>query len=397
MTTPKRKLKTPLYEKYRNRKPSASIRCKLCGGRYKNLALHLRAAHDVTTEEYREEFPDTEYFVSEDLRVEKSKQNTNYLHSQNRMLKEREIEYVKKNYLNKTRGEIAQKLNLPELTVVKIAEKYIPELKLVMREWTDEEIEYMRTHCEDLTYIEMAEHLGRNVATLRTKGHQVGITRPGPGRRAEFYSQGAPEEKINRKKIWTEKEETYLKKNHKKKTPEEMARFLGRTESGVRSRMENMGIARKHKETYSNGSRVWQDSELKYMKKHFPKKKNKEIARELDRSIFSVCHRAKLMGLKKDNAFVPWEKKEIQFLKKNYKKTTYEDLAEHFGRTLGAVQYKIEELGLVKNPPYKKWTEEEFEFLKENYHKMTKKELAKKFNCSVTAVKSRARRLGLIK
>jgi DNA-binding CsgD family transcriptional regulator len=281
--------------------------------------------------------------------------------------------------------------------VVKIAEKYIPELKLVMREWTEEEIEYMRTHSEDLTYIEMAAHLGRNVATLRTKGHQVGIKRPGPEKRAEYYEQGAPEEKINRKKIWTEKEETYLKKNHKKKTPEEMARFLGRTERGVRSRMENMGIDRKYKEAYCNGVRVWTDKEDDYLKKHFPQKKNKEIAKKINRSIHSVCHRAKLMGLKKDGAFVAWEKEEITYLKKYYKKTTYEDLAEHFGRTLGAVKYKVEELGLVKNPPYKKWTEEEYEFLRKNYHTMTKKELAEKLDCTVPAVQSRARRLGLIK
>ncbi|TWU43911.1 hypothetical protein Q31b_14430 [Novipirellula aureliae] len=41
--------------------------CRVCGRRFQNLTVHLRSAHEMSTEDYREEYPDAE-LVSERLR-----------------------------------------------------------------------------------------------------------------------------------------------------------------------------------------------------------------------------------------------------------------------------------------------------------------------------------------
>jgi hypothetical protein len=344
MTTPKRKLKTPLYEKYRNRKPSASIRCKLCGKKFKNLATHLHMAHNVTTEQYREEFPETKYFLSEDLRVEKSAQTSNYLKKAHRMLSEEEIAYVKKHFYKKTNQAIADDLGFSLPGVQHIIAKYITEKKQHDTPWKEEEIDFLIKNHTHENYATIAGKLGKSVNSVHYKAYKLGLEKGSPALPSTFYPEGAPRPGINNKRLWSEEETDYLKRHYTTSTIEEIAEFLGRSAKSIVARMIKLQLPIKE----TKNSSYWKKKEIRFVEKHYKKMTCEEMGRALGRSPKSVMHRMQRLGLYKMENRRFWTDEETEFLLKNYKKLSYRELGDTLGRSKNSIDYKMNMLGIRK-------------------------------------------------
>ncbi|NOX97580.1 MAG: hypothetical protein GXO98_05925 [Nitrospirae bacterium] len=102
-----------------------------------------------------------------------------------------------------------------------------------------------------------------------------------------------------------------------------------------------------------------------------------------------------------------WTKKEEAFLKKHYRKMSNGELAEKFSVSPESIRKKEKRLGLVREhprrkkekevarPAFRKWTKKEELYLRKYYLKETNAQLAKKFKTTSKAVEKKLWRMGL--
>jgi hypothetical protein len=344
MTRPKRKLKTPLYEKYKNKKPKKSVECKICGKRFKNLSIHIIMIHDITPDEYREEFPETEYLVSEDLRVENSIQNSDYLQEAQRKLTEEEIAYVKENFSVKTNQAIADDLGFPLYRVQNIIGKYVPEKKRHDEQWEEKEIDYIIENHTHENYATIAGKLGRSMSSVISKAHKLGLVKGTPSLPSTFYPEGAPCPGINNKRSWSQEETDYLKREYTRSTIEEMAEFLGRSAKSIVARMIKLQLSIKETESCT----YWKKEEIRFVETHYKKMTYEEMGTALGRSPKAVLHRMQRLGLNKMENRRFWTDEETDFLLTHYKRLTYHELGEKLGRSKKSIDCKMNMLGIRK-------------------------------------------------
>lgn len=392
-----RALRVPLYEKLKDQKSEKFITCNICGNKYKNLAAHLYKTHNISPEEYIIDYPETTHFLSDELRINKSLQNNNYLRHKRRMLTDDEIAFVKDNFQKMTNNEIARQLDLPLSSIQGIIKKYIPERKIDAVPWSAEDVEFLKINHKRMTYIEIAAQLGRGVETVRAKGHKLGLNRDGPSVPARFFNRGAPKPLVNNNKLWIKKEDNYLRNKYINTTIHDMARFLGRTERSVITRMDFLGLSVKDMRNRNSEVRFWSEDEILFLRKHYHDMDKDELCLVLQRTWHGIVGKARELNLRRGAGKSSWSEDEIIFLKNNYKTMTYAEIGEKLNRTKKAVMSKITELKLTKTEPYRNWTENDYAYLKKNYAAASCKQLAEYFKCSVPAVKSRIRSLGLKK
>lgn len=90
-----------------------------------------------------------------------------------------------------------------------------------------------------------------------------------------------------------------------------------------------------------------------------------------------------------------WTREEDGILKENLHKKKYKDIAIMLNRSLKAIQLRVFESGLSdKRSP--KWSRDEIYFLKSSYLKLRHKELAKKLGRTTIAVRVKLTKLRLI-
>jgi hypothetical protein len=91
-----------------------------------------------------------------------------------------------------------------------------------------------------------------------------------------------------------------------------------------------------------------------------------------------------------------WKPAELKWLEKNKKHLSLPQLASHLGRSIKSVRHKIKNMGLLpKSKPLHFWSEKDDRDLIEAYRqKMTVEDVAKKFGRSVNSVRLRANKFG---
>ena len=340
-----RVLKTFLHAKFAGKALQTHLTCELCGGKFKQLATHLHLVHHISTEEYKREYPETEYFVSEDLRVRQSEHTGNVLKKSKRVISEDEIIFLKENIAHMTKKEMAQTLAVSVHTISNLITRYVTDKKHKEKIWTNEEVEFLVENYSHSSYVEIGKKLKRSYNSVVSKAHKLGLKKHSPAQLSTFYPEGAPRADSNEGKQWSENEDDYIKKKYKVTEIEVMARFLGRTPSSVLNRLAVFGISRKGYKS----STGWQKSDITYLKKHFKKKTYKEIGYCLQRSEKSVINMAQRLGLSKGISRKAWTVKEVEYLTRNYKTNSAEEIALRLKRSRISVQCKALQLGLVKS------------------------------------------------
>ncbi len=90
----------------------------------------------------------------------------------------------------------------------------------------------------------------------------------------------------------------------------------------------------------------WNESEIDFLIKNYQLKGGKYVSEKLNRTINSIKHKAKELGLVNYNT-KPWTDDEIEFLKQNYAENGNKFVCEQLDRSRGSVSKKAKELNLT--------------------------------------------------
>lgn len=88
----------------------------------------------------------------------------------------------------------------------------------------------------------------------------------------------------------------------------------------------------------------WSDSELKLLRRLFPKGRVKEIADQTGRTLAAVIRKAGRMGL--TGEYHLWSGNEVRLLKKLYPNENARNIADKLGRSWSSINQKAYRLGL---------------------------------------------------
>ena len=142
-----------------------------------------------------------------------------------------------------------------------------------IKNYTKEQIEYIKNYYLTKTAKEIGEHIGKTPAQVT----YVALKKLKLSKRKETK--------------WTEEEVSFLKNNYKTKTHEEMAKYLNRAASAVCAKCFSLNLYKKEV--------PWTEMDYQYVRDHYMNMQTSEIANYLHRSPDAVKIKAKQMGLKK--------------------------------------------------------------------------------------------------
>lgn len=119
--------------------------------------------------------------------------------------------------------------------------------------------------------------------------------------------------------------------------------------------IKNSVISKKHR------NKLWSKQEIKTLRKLYPRTTKHQLVRTLNRTHFSICGMAHIMGLHKefDDKFRPyraterrlWSDEENQILKKMYPSHAAEEISTLIYRTSTAIIAQANKLKLKKGGP----------------------------------------------
>lgn len=159
---------------------------------------------------------------------------------------------------------------------------------------------------------------------------------------------------------------------------------------------------------YEKSRTKWSAEDLDYLRKNYDKVPTEQLAKNLQRKIGGIHHKAGELDLTKQS----WKESDRQFLLDNYGKMKTREIAENLGKTMRAVHRKALFMGLKVSDIKKgktvqkkkqtsgvchksKWTRDEDEFLFQNIDKLTYEKLSQKLNREISDVKSRTKKFKL--
>lgn len=180
--------------------------------------------------------------------------------------------------------------------------------------------------------------------------------------------------------LWSEKEIKFLRKYYPVKGGKYVAQVLRRSTHSVYNHARKFGL----KVLISIYYRPYTPREIILIKKYYPTKGAKYVAKLLDREPGKIKDKARRLKVRRINTTI-WSSKEIEYLRKWYFKKRPSEIAKKLKRTTPAVVTRARMLGLIKHV-VKKWTSDEELFLINNYRKMTYKQIAKHLNRTVGSV-----------
>lgn len=106
-------------------------------------------------------------------------------------------------------------------------------------------------------------------------------------------------------KIWTQKEEDFLKKHYRKMGGEELAKKFDVSPEAVRKKEKRLGLIREHprlkkkKKIVPSPPRKWTEEEERYLQEHYLEEPNIELAKRFRTTLRSVEKKLWRMGLKR--------------------------------------------------------------------------------------------------
>jgi hypothetical protein len=196
---------------------------------------------------------------------------------------------------------------------------------------------------------------------------------------------------MKKNRLWTNKEDLFLKKFYPTKGSKYVADLLGRTKYAVHRHALKLGIRKAGNMSF----RPYSPQEIIFIKKHYPLKGAEYVAQKLGRSASSISVKAWSLRVERKSLLM-WSEDEIKYLKKWYKKKRPSQIARHLGRTTSAVVSKAGLLGLQKFIS-RRWNKDEEFFLIKNFRRMTYKQIARHLNRTRPSVQEKCVRLKLKK
>lgn len=244
-----------------------------------------------------------------------------------RLWTENEVNFLKENYNKMTDKEIGAYLNRTSNSI----ERKRHSLKL------KKNVEYSKVYITDEIAKEMIElNLSINGAYNVLK-HKYKITR---SQIEYFYKENnISSNKANKK--WTKQEIDFIVNNSDILSTEEIANKLNRSESSIIKKRHSLGIKCKVRK---NGSTIWTDEEIEYLRLHVDNDSYEEIAKHLNKTEDSV--RVKATRLNMLTHGTKWSLGEEELLRHYCNTKNIYELVYLLERSEKSIRHKANELGL---------------------------------------------------
>jgi predicted transcriptional regulator len=189
-----------------------------------------------------------------------------------------------------------------------------------IRNYTQEELEYIKENYNKMTVKEIAEKLNKSVGSISNATRKMGLIK-------QLH------------KPWTLYEIEYLKNNYIQKTSEEIGEYLNRSTQSVNAERDRLGLIR---------NEPWTSEDIDYLINNFESMSHAEIGHALNRT--EQADRAKCFDLNLFKKELPWSDYEINFIKDYYMEMKTSDISKILNRTNSAIELKASRMGLKKYP-----------------------------------------------
>ena len=188
------------------------------------------------------------------------------------------------------------------------------------KNFTNEEIEYIKQNYSHSTLNDIAMYLSKNPNSVYNVIYKLGITKQ-------------PHKK------WTQEEINYLKEHYINETSEYIANVLNRSVASVNTEKDNLGLVR-----HPN----WTKEEVDFLIQNYKEMSHSDIGNALGKTQGAVT--AKCFDLDLYKKEKPWEQWELDFVRDNYMDMPKQEISEILNRSPDAIQVKANRMGLKKSP-----------------------------------------------
>lgn len=189
-----------------------------------------------------------------------------------------------------------------------------------IKNYTQEELEYIKENYEYMTAQEFAVELNKSIGSINNATRKMGLIK-------------------QPHKPWTLDEIEYLKNNYVEKTSEEIGKNLNRSVQSVNAERDKLGLVR---------NEAWTNKDIDYLVSNFESMTHAEIGQVLNRTEQAV--RAKCFDLNLFKKELPWTDEEVNFIKDYYMEMKTSEISKILNRTMSAIELKASRMGLKKYP-----------------------------------------------
>jgi hypothetical protein len=179
-----------------------------------------------------------------------------------------ELEYIRENYINMTARELATKLN-KSIGSINSATRKMGLIKQPHNEWTEQEIDFLQNNYIDMTSEEISQYVNHSIDAINTMRDKLNLVR---------------------NKNWSDEEIKFLQDNFESTLFCELSKILGRTEGAIRAKCFDLNLFKKT---------PWSEDEINFVKENYMEMKTSDISQMLNRTMNSIELKAARMGLKK--------------------------------------------------------------------------------------------------
>lgn len=191
-----------------------------------------------------------------------------------------------------------------------------------IRNYTNEDIEYIKNNYNKLTVKQIAEILSKSENSIYNAIRKLGL-------------------KKQVHKSWSDADNIFLKENYLNMSNSDLAKALHRSFNSVSAQLDRLNLVR---------AKAWTDEEEMYLINNFKQFSHKEIGKALNRTEQAI--RAKCFDLNLYKKDVPWTENELDYIKSNYQEISNSELSKVLNRTENAIHLQASRMGLKKYPYY---------------------------------------------
>lgn len=275
--------------------------------------------------------------------------------------------------------EIAKILNRTEGVIISKANKMGLDYITLKKDYTDEELQYIKDNWGIIPVTDMARNLGVSRMMIQAQTNKMNLPKLGN----------------NPYRKWTEKELIKLRRLASKKSITELARYFNTTNDAIITVAHRNGI-------YLNDDKIhWTEEDNAVLRELAKTLDLSEIAIKMNRSTSAVRLQAerqniKIMPNKKfiESVWTEENNKELQMLVSEGKSLL--EICSLMNKKDATVLKKARELNLdIKKEEQREWSEDEIVRLRELSKTKKISELVKELNRTSSSIKAMAKKLGI--
>lgn len=275
--------------------------------------------------------------------------------------------------------EIAKILNRTEGAIISKANKMGLDYITFKKDYTDEELQYIKDNWGIIPVTDMARNLGVSKMMIQAQANKMNLPKLGN----------------NPYRKWTEKELIKLRRLASKKSITELARYFNTTNDAIITVAHRNGI-------YLNDDKIhWTEEDNTVLRELAKTLDLSEIAIKMNRSTSAVRLQAerqniKIMPNKKfiESVWTEENNKELQMLVSEGKSLL--EICSLMNKKDATVLKKARELNLdIKKEEQREWSEDEIVRLRELSKTKKISELVKELNRTSSSIKAMAKKLGI--